>query len=192
MARGGTVLTARLYTRGGDRGSTGLVGGARVGKDSLRIRAFGSYDELNAVLGRAIAALEPRHAEPARILGRLQHELFIAAAELATPPGTAPPERRIESRHVRRLEGEIDQLMEGIPEVHTFVLPGGRAAGAEVHVARTVARRAERELWALHAVEPQRTEIVEWANRLSDLLFALALAVNRLDTYSETPPDYST
>jgi cob(I)alamin adenosyltransferase len=167
------------------------VGGARVGKDSLRIRTFGAYDELNAVLGRARAALEPRHAVTAAILDRLQHELFVADAELATPAGAEVPSHRIGARHVRRMEEEIDRLMEGVPDVRTFVLPRGRAAGAELHVARTVARRAERELWALHATESQRTELLEWANRLSDLLFALALAVNRQDEVAETPPDYT-
>jgi cob(I)alamin adenosyltransferase len=190
VAPGGSAPT-KLYTRTGDHGETGLVGGSRVAKESDRIRAFGSFDELGAHLGRASAALEAHHPEVVLLLLRLQHELFVAQSELATPPGAPPPPRRIEERHVERLESDIDRFSATFEPVHTFVLPRGKQAGAELHVARTVARRAERDLWNLHRSEPQRSETLRWANRMSDLLFALALSVNRADGVREIPPDYS-
>ncbi|MCI4363201.1 MAG: cob(I)yrinic acid a,c-diamide adenosyltransferase [Thermoplasmata archaeon] len=190
MAYGGPIPTTRLYTRTGDTGSTGLVGGARVAKESPRIEAFGSFDELNAHLGRAAAFLSEQEATHRALLERLQHELFLAAAELATPPETRREGRTIGQVHVERLEKEIDQLTAEIPPQRSFVLPRGGRASTEVHVARTVARRAERALWALHRVEPQREELLRWANRLSDLLFALALALNKESSFVEIPPDY--
>lgn len=166
------------------------MGGARVAKDSPRIRAFGTFDELAAQLGVAEATLGPAAAEAA-LLRRLEHELFVAMSELATPPSAAAPRHRIEERHVRRLESEIDRLSADLEPLHSFALPRGAPAAAQLHVARTVARRAERELWNLHGVEPQRAELLEWANRVSDLLFALALAANRTAAVPETPPDYA-
>ncbi len=190
MASGGPTPT-KLYTRTGDLGETGLVGGSRVGKDSARIGAFGSLDELGACLGRAGAALGDGHPEVAELIVRLQHELFIAQSELATPPGVESSAPRIAERHVRRLEDDIDRFSGTFEPVHTFVLPRGKIAGSELHVARTVARRAERDLWALHRTQPQRSELLRWTNRMSDLLFAVALSVNRADGVREIPPDYS-
>ncbi|MCI4351510.1 MAG: cob(I)yrinic acid a,c-diamide adenosyltransferase [Thermoplasmata archaeon] len=189
MATGGEGI-ARLYTRTGDRGETGLVGGTRVAKDSLRIASFGAFDELGAQLGRVEATLPPELARARSVIRRLQHELYIAQSELATPPHAAPPAHRIEARHVQRLEAETDEFAGMFEPVHTFVLPGGSAAAAELHVARAVSRRAERGLWALHAVEPQRAQLLQWANRLSDLLFAMALSVNHDLGVTEVPPDY--
>ncbi len=190
MATGGESIP-RLYTRTGDRGTTGLAGGTRVDKDSLRIRAYGTYDELGAHLGLIVASL-PRELDGLYgVLTRIEHELFIAQAELATAAGAKPPAHRIEARHVARLESEIDRYDAEHPPLRSFVLPAGSVAAAQLHVARTVARRAERELWALHRAEPLRPELLEWANRLSDLLFALALAANHALGVSETAPDYS-
>jgi cob(I)alamin adenosyltransferase len=191
VAYGGTIPTARLYTRAGDHGSTGLVGGARVAKESPRIEAFGSFDELNAHLGRAEAFLSGKAEAHRALLERLQHEVFIVAAELASPPGTKSAGPVLGQGHIDRLEREIDGLMADIPPRRSFVLPRGDTASSEVHVARTVARRAERALWSLHRVEPQREELLAWANRLSDLLFALALAINRDSGFVEIPPDYT-
>ncbi|MCI4329907.1 MAG: cob(I)yrinic acid a,c-diamide adenosyltransferase [Thermoplasmata archaeon] len=190
MATGGPNRT-RLYTRTGDRGETGLSGGGRVGKSSTRIRTFGSYDELGASLGVAEAALPPTESEVAKLLVRLQHQLYVAMSELATPPGAKPPAHLIGSRHVTDLEKEIDRYSEAIEPVHAFVLPRGTAAGSAIHVARTISRRAERELWGLHAEAPQREELLQWANRLSDLLFAVALVVNRRAGFAELSPDYA-
>ncbi len=190
MAAGGSSST-RLYTRTGDRGETGLAGGVRIAKDAPRIRAFGTYDELGAHLGLALAALSP-DAQPFRaVLSRLQHEVFIAQAELAVAPGAPAPAHRIEERHVVRLEAEIDQFTGMVDPMRSFVLPRGNPAGAQLHVARTVARRAERELWALHRQERLAEPLLQWANRLGDLLYALALALNRFEGFLETVPDYT-
>jgi len=172
----------RLYTRTGDRGTTGLAGGARVEKDSPRIRQ----------LGLVSAELPPTLADIRATLLRVEHELYIAQSELAVAPGGKPPAHRIEARHVHRLEEDIDRYDAAHPELRSFVLPRGSKAAAQLHIARTVARRAERELWTLHRAEPQRPELLEWTNRLSDLLFALALAVNHALGVAEVPPDYST
>ncbi|MGI0130614.1 MAG: cob(I)yrinic acid a,c-diamide adenosyltransferase [Thermoplasmata archaeon] len=182
----------RLYTRTGDRGTTGLAGGARVDKDSLRIRAYGTFDELGAQLGVVEAALPASLAEVRETVRRLEHELYIAQTELAVASGTKPPVVRIEARHVQRLEADIDRYDAAHPELRTFVLPQGAAVAVQFHVARTVARRAERELWTLNRAEAQRSELLEWANRLSDLLFALALASNHALGVAEVAPDYST
>jgi len=181
----------RLYTRTGDRGTTGLAGGARVDKDSPRIRTYGTFDELGAQLGVVELELPPSYEDARSVVRRLRHELFLAQTELAAAPGRAPPAVRIEARHVARLESDIDRFDAAHPELHSFVLPGGSSAAASVHVARTVARRAERELWTLHRTEPQRDELLVWSNRLSDLLFALALAVNHALGVTEVAPDYS-
>ncbi len=127
----------------------------------------------------------------AALLVRLQHELFVAQAELATPATKTALAHRIEARHVSGLEHEIDRYSSTFEPVHTFVLPRGSKAGAALHVSRTIARRAERELWRLHRIEPQRPELLQWANRLSDLLFALALSVNRREGHREIAPDYA-
>lgn len=190
MANGGPSAT-RLYTRSGDHGETGLVGGVRVGKDSPRIRAFGTLDELGAQLGLARACLGPDAQPLFHQLTRLQHELFIVQSELAVAPPAPPPAHRIEARHVERLEQEIDGATATLDPLKSFVLPGGSEAGARLHVARAVARRAEREVWALHRTEAVSPVLLQWLNRLNDLLFALALAANRAAGVAEIPPDYT-
>ncbi|HTZ61431.1 MAG TPA: cob(I)yrinic acid a,c-diamide adenosyltransferase [Thermoplasmata archaeon] len=182
----------RLYTRTGDRGTTGLAGGARVEKDSARIRAYGTFDELGAQLGLVSAELPEQLGELRAEVRRLEHELYLAQTELAMAPGGKAPAHRIEARHVQRLEADIDRFDALHPELHSFVLPRGSRSASQLHVARTVARRAERELWTLHRTEPQRPELLQWSNRLSDLLFALALAANHALGVEEVAPDYST
>src|SRR5512139_2146899 len=152
----------RVYTRGGDKGETSLVGGQRVAKDSLRIESYGTVDELNAVLGRARVANRdaPGASDADRLrldalLERLQNELFNLGSDLATLEG----DRRagqpvVEDRHVKRLEAEIDGLNAGLPPLSSFVLPGGGPVGAALHEARTVCRRAERAVTALARKEP--------------------------------------
>ncbi len=125
------------------------------------------------------------------MITRLQHELFVAQSELAAAPGTAGPAHRIEARHVERIEGELDRYTAALLPLDSFVISRGPHGGAALHVARTVARRAERELWALHRVDPVRPELLRWLNRLSDLLFALALTVNKSEGLREIPPDYT-
>ena len=190
MADGGSTPT-RLYTRTGDHGETGLPGGVRVAKDSVRVRAYGTLDELDAHLGLALAHAPASATELRATLLRLQHELFLAQTELATGGPGRTPTHSVTERHVRRLESEIDQATERLEPLRNFVLPGGGLTGAQLHVARTIARRAERELWALHREEPLAPTLLEWMNRLSDLLFALALLVNRIEGVREIPPDYT-
>lgn len=189
-ATGGTSDT-RLYTRTGDRGETALVGGTRVAKDSPRIEAYGTFDELATCLGVVETELPDTLSEIRALVRRLEHELFLAESELATPTGKKPPAGCIEARHVRRLESDIDRYSEAVASLRTFVLPTGSRAAAYLHWARAVARRAERVLWRLHRTEPQRSELLEWSNRLGDLFFALALSANSALGVPETPPDYT-
>ena len=189
MATGGERIP-RLYTRTGDGGTTGLAGGGRLDKDSPRVRAFGSYDELGSSLGLAEALLSTSLGPIRATVVRLQSEVFVVQAELSTAPGS-PPTHRIGRTHVERLEQEIDRFDAQHAAAPGFVLPGGSPGAAALHLARTVARRAERELLALHRVEPQSPDLIAWANRLSDLLYALALATNHALSVAERPPDYS-
>jgi cob(I)alamin adenosyltransferase len=183
--------TTRLYTRTGDRGETGLAGGTRVAKDSPRVRAYGTLDELGAHLGLALAEA-PLSARGVReLLLRLQHEVFLAQTEVAAGPSAPPIPHPIDERHVGRLESDIDRFTDRSEPMRSFVLPGGSRLAAQLHVARTVARRAERELWSVHRTEPLRAVLLQWSNRLSDLLFALALASNQTEGVHEIPPDYS-
>lgn len=182
----------RLYTRTGDRGTTGLAGGARVEKDSARIRVYGTFDELGSQLGLVEAELPDSLIDARTAVRRLEHELYIAQSELAVATGAKPPAHRIEAHHVARLESDIDRFDAAHPALRSFVLPRGARATAQLHVARTIARRAERELWTLQRSEPQREELLQWTNRLSDLLFALALATNHALGVAEVAPDYST
>ncbi|HTT35391.1 MAG TPA: cob(I)yrinic acid a,c-diamide adenosyltransferase [Thermoplasmata archaeon] len=191
MENGGPRPT-RVYTRTGDEGETGLVGGHRLRKASPRIQAFGDLDELGAHLGLVASTLDPQDDQLVPLLGRLQHELFIAQSELAVAPGAAPPTHRLGERHVRAAEEAIDRLSADLDPVRSFVLPRGGRTGAELHVARAVARRAERSVLALHAVEPVARDLRVWLNRVSDLLFVAALWANRRDGFAETPPDYTT
>ena len=162
----------RIYTRTGDAGDTGLRGGARVAKNSLRIEAIGDVDELNATLGLALA--QRSDAE----LHRLQCWLFDLGAELASPPGGKFDDAAIGPAHVAWLEEAIDRQMDALPALRAFVLPGGSPSAAALHLARTVCRRAERAVLALHAEEPVRENARVFVNRLSDYLFAAARRAN--------------
>ena len=190
MAAGGESI-ARLYSRTGDRGTTALNGGSRVDKDSPRVRAYGAYDELGALLGLVEVELPAELSEIRAIVHRLESELYIAQAELATPAGAKAGKHRIEARHVTRLEGDIERFSGTHGRLRSFVLSGGSRPGALLHLARTVARRAERETWALNRTDPLSPDLLSWANRLSGLLFALALATNHALGATEVPPDYS-
>jgi cob(I)alamin adenosyltransferase len=164
----------RVYTKGGDRGETSLIGGERVSKAAPRIEAYGTLDELNAAVGLARTALRGSAAaerlDP--VLARVQNELFNLGAELATPDA----ERRarqpaIEERHIEVLERDLDELNEGLPELRSFVLPGGGWVSAYCHLARTICRRAERVAVALAAAEDVGEGGIRYLNRLSDALF---------------------
>lgn len=190
MAAGGESIT-RLYTRSGDSGTTALAGGSRVAKDSPRIRAYGAYDELGAYLGLVELELPPELTEIRAVVHRLESELYVAQSELALPANGSPPGHRIESRHVVRLEADIERFEASYARLHSFVLSGGSRPAALLQIARTIARRAEREVWTLHRTEPLPADLLSWANRLSGLLFALAVATNQALGVAEVAPDYS-
>jgi cob(I)alamin adenosyltransferase len=174
----------KIYTRKGDKGETSLFGGRRVSKDSLRIDAYGSVDELNSQLG-VVRALEP-HREIDALLKRIQEELFVLGADLATPKGEQGKDvPRIQQRHITALEHDIDRLEEHVPPLKTFILPDGSPVGAQLHVARTVCRRAERLVVRLGKREDINDLSVVYLNRLSDLLFVLARYANTLDGVAE-------
>jgi cob(I)alamin adenosyltransferase len=168
----------RVYTRRGDSGETALVGGQRRTKDDLRIEAYGTVDELNSFVGLAReSAMEltpraPGLAALAGILRRVQHELFNLGSVLATlPEDLHPKQPRVTPAETAQLEQEIDRMNEDLPPLRSFVLPGGSRLNAELHVCRTVCRRAERLCVTLAAREPVEEEIVKYLNRLSDALF---------------------
>ena len=172
------VAINRVYTRGGDKGETSLAGGQRVVKDSLRIEAYGTVDELNAVIGvardtaEASIAKHPAMAEFDAILKRVQHELFNVGSILATlPQDVHPRQARVTDAEIAQLEAEIDKMNEGLPALRSFVLPGGCRLNAELHVCRTVCRRAERICVTLARAEPVDDAIIRYLNRLSDALF---------------------
>jgi cob(I)alamin adenosyltransferase len=172
------IAINRVYTRQGDQGETALAGGQRVPKDSARIEAYGTVDELNSFVGVAratvaeIAAGEPRFAVLAAILLRVQHELFNLGSILATLAEDAHPKQaRVTETEVAQLETEMDRMNEELPPLRSFVLPGGSRLNAELHVCRTVCRRAERAAVELARAESIPPETVRYLNRLSDALF---------------------
>ena len=172
------VTLSRIYTRGGDKGRTSLVDGKRVAKHSLRVAAYGAVDEANAVIG--IARLQVADPAIGAMLQRIQNDLFDLGADLANPPAKQPKFEplRILQAQVDRLEAEIDRLNADLTPLNSFVLPGGTPAAAQLHLARTVVRRAEREATALAAREAVSEPALRYLNRLSDLLFVMARWVN--------------
>jgi len=170
----------RIYTRTGDAGDTGLFGGRRVPKNDPRVAAYGAVDELNAVLGVARAADPPERIGP--VLDALQHYLFDVGSELATPPEAASAAKAhascVTAEWVAALEREIDRFEDALPPLRAFILPGGTPAAAALHLARTVARRAERDIITLAERESLNPELLKFVNRLSDLLYVLARAAN--------------
>jgi cob(I)alamin adenosyltransferase len=170
----------KLYTRTGDDGSSGLFGGDRVSKCHLRLVAYGTLDELNSVLG-VVRLHATAAAVPQDTLQRIQHDLFVLGAILATP---ASRQELLGTRmskptwEVADMEADIDRLSALAPPMTAFVLPGGTPAAAHAHLARTVCRRAEREVVALTHEEPLNPTVLAYLNRLSDWLFALARAEN--------------
>lgn len=164
----------RVYTRGGDRGETSLIGGERVSKASARLDAYGTVDELNATLGLVGEALAASAAGPhlLPILRRVQNELFNLGSELATADAeTRGKLPRIEQRHIDALERDIDGVNDDLPPLRSFVLPGGGWASAYCHLARTVCRRCERIVVGLAGAEDVGELAVQYLNRLSDALF---------------------
>jgi cob(I)alamin adenosyltransferase len=183
----------RVYTRTGDGGETGLVGGQRVPKDGARIEAYGTVDELNSFLGAAratvnqLAAGEPRLAPLAGILLRVQHELFNLGSILATlPQDVHPRQPRVTDAEIALLETEMDRMNGDVPPLRSFVLPGGSRLDAELHIGRTVCRRAERIVVALSRAESVPPETVRYLNRLSDALFVWSRWAGHISGARET------
>ena len=175
------VNLTRIYTRTGDDGTTSLGDMSRTTKNDLRLIAYADVDEANCVIGVALAASDLSDDVRAVLL-RIQNELFDVGADLCTPVVPAPehPPLRVETDYIERLETEIDAYNADLPALRSFVLPGGTAASAHLHVARTVVRRAERATWAAMAEHgDQMSDLpATYLNRLSDLLFVLARHAN--------------
>lgn len=181
------VYISKVYTKFGDHGDTMLASGDTVGKDSLRVAAYGEVDELNSVLGLLRVEVQRAPAETSEradflsgldaTLARIQQELFDLGAELAEPGATAGKARLcVTDDDITRLEHELDALNEPLSPLTSFILPGGGPVGATAHLARTVCRRAERQAVTLSRSEPVRGEALRYLNRLSDLLFVVARA----------------
>jgi cob(I)alamin adenosyltransferase len=171
----------RIYTRRGDAGETSLAGGQRVPKDSRRLQCYGTVDELNALVGlaRLSAQEQPALAPLASIFQRLQHELFNLGSILATLPEDVHPQQpRVTGADVTQLEKEIDAMNAGLPVLRSFVLPGGSRLSAELHLCRTVCRRAERLAVSLAHDETVPLEAIRYLNRLSDAFFVWSRWVN--------------
>ncbi|MEN1678913.1 MAG: cob(I)yrinic acid a,c-diamide adenosyltransferase [Planctomycetota bacterium] len=179
----------KIYTRTGDQGETSLFGGQRVAKDHDRIEAYGTIDELNAVLGVAQAELaaEGDPGELAPLLDRLQHQLFDLGAELAAPSPEKQGTDLLGDPQVEELESEIDRLEEKLPPLTQFILPGGTLAASHLHVARCVCRRAERLIVALGHHEAVRDTPIRYVNRLADLLFVVARVANQAAGRPDVP-----
>jgi cob(I)alamin adenosyltransferase len=176
-ARDEPVRLTKIYTRGGDTGETSLGDGSRVSKLDGRIEAFGAVDELNAALGLVLAGDLPD--ELRGVIARVQNELFDVGADLSVPAGV-DGRLRVEQSMVDRLERDCDRLNAALPELRSFVLPGGTEAAARLHVARTLCRRAERDVLRAAAKHDLGPLVAVYLNRLSDLLFVLARAENAL------------
>jgi cob(I)alamin adenosyltransferase len=180
------VKLTRIYTRGGDKGETSLGNGARVPKHDLRVASYGTVDEANAVIGiarlhtAANSALGPAQAEADAMLGRMQDDLFDLGADLCVPESGAGQEGalRIVQSQVDRLEREIDAMNAHLAPLDSFILPGGSPASAQLHLARTIARRAERLMTELAIREPVNPLAIAYINRASDHLFVLARVLN--------------
>ncbi|MCL2559889.1 MAG: cob(I)yrinic acid a,c-diamide adenosyltransferase [Turicibacter sp.] len=173
----------KIYTRGGDKGKTQLIGCKEVHKHSQRIEAYGTLDEVNSFIGLALAnglSTEAMMDE----LHRIQHLLFDCGTDLATPP-EAMTEGRVQQQHVDWLEERIDHYTSVLPPLQSFILPGGSTGAAHLHVARTVARRAEREVMRLSATEAVYPDTMSFINRLSDYLFVAARFINLEDGKEE-------
>jgi cob(I)alamin adenosyltransferase len=176
------VRLTRIYTRGGDAGETSLGDGSRVSKLDARIAAYGTVDELNAIVGTILAGSCPDAVR--EVLTRVQNELFDLGADLSVPV-EQEGRLRVTQPLVDRLEGECDAFNADLPELKSFVLPGGSEAAAGLHVARTVCRRAEREAIVAAQVHDLNPLALVYLNRLSDLLFILARFANRADGHAE-------
>ncbi len=170
---------SKIYTRTGDDGTTGLGDGSRTPKDSARVEAYGTVDEANSAIGMVLAAASV--PDNIRVcLTEVQHDLFELGGELCIPGHAA-----VQDAFIERLENELDALNEDLPRLKEFILPGGGQAAAACHLARTIARRAERRVFTLSQTEDVRPEAIRYLNRLSDLLFVVARVLARAESGQE-------
>lgn len=178
----------KIYTKTGDNGETGLWGGLRVAKDAARVQAYGTVDECNAAIGVARAALAgaPAAGNLDLLLAQIQDQLFVVGADLATP-GEAASIPRVGADEIAFLEQTIDAIEGELAPLRQFILPGGTPAAAQLHLARTVCRRAERWAVSLGRAEPLGPAVAIYLNRLSDCLFVLARAANARAGLADVP-----
>lgn len=178
----GKIEAVKIYTKTGDEGTTSLFGGRRVAKHSMRIKCVGYVDEINALLG---IALLDSPAQITKKLLRMQEELFVLGADLATPADVKVKVPRVTKSFTTRLEKEIDDMDKKLPKLTNFILPGGSTCGSRLHLARAAARRAERAIVALAGEEKIDGAVLPYINRLSDWFFVIARYANRLDGQTE-------
>lgn len=176
----------KVYTKTGDKGLTSLVGGERVSKASLRVDSYGDVDELNAVLG--IIRSQGVDDEISSLIVKIQNDLFIMGADLASPMDIEVP--RVSAESVKNLERAIDKSLEELEPLKEFILPSGNVGGSYLHFARTVSRRAERKVVKLMEEEDIGENVLIYLNRLSDLLFVLARVENKRGNFKETFVDF--
>ena len=172
----------KIYTKTGDEGQTGLLGGDRIAKDSARIHAIGEIDELNAYIGVCLLHTNP---EETTKLIRIQNHLFEIGSELACPPGGKFDITSVTTAEIEQLEVEIDDMTEELPELKHFILPGGSPFAAHLHYLRALCRRAERSLLGLHTINPVRSELIIYMNRLSDWIFCFSRLSNHRNGIAE-------
>lgn len=182
-------MNTSIVTRTGDKGTTGLYGGARLPKDHPRVCAYGDVDELNAILGVVLASAHLSVETRAQIT-EVQHLLFRVGGDLATPLQKESKQERVNAEHVRCIEEWIAQMESNLPPQKAFILPGGTSAAAHLHHARTVCRRAERSVVALQTTEPVNLEVAVLLNRLGDYLFLAARAANHEAGAGDTEVHY--
>ncbi|MDA2920486.1 cob(I)yrinic acid a,c-diamide adenosyltransferase [Desulfobacterota bacterium AH_259_B03_O07] len=176
----------RVYTRTGDEGLTSLVGGKRVRKDSPRVQAYGDIDELNALLGIAYAQAKDDDIKKTTLW--IQNDLFIIGADLASPKEIQVP--RINQQRIKKLEESIDKFLKELEPLKEFIIPSGSPGGQYLHLARTVSRRAERQIVKLSKEEDINESTLKYMNRLSDLLFVMARIENKRSNFEETYVDF--
>src|SRR3989338_8747454 len=177
-------MAVKIYTGIGDRGTTSLFGGRRVGKNSARIKAYGQIDELNSQIGIILSEIPP--PKISNKLLRVQAELFVLGADLSAPAEIKVKIPRVKKSYITRLEKEIDAWEKDLPKLRNFILPGGNKVGARLHLARAITRRAERSIVALEQREKINKNVLIYTNRLSDWFFVAARYVNYLEKISET------
>lgn len=175
----------KIYTKTGDSGQTSLFGGKRVSKANLRVEAYGTVDELNSMIGVVVSMGHGTKDLVDKTLLKIQSDLFEIGSALATPGDRIQETSVVLAKRVKEFEGIIDKMTEVLPELHNFILPGGASIAAQLHLARSVARRAERRVIALSVKEVIDTEIIVYFNRLSDLLFTMARFVNHQENKKE-------